>query len=181
MRTTNPTVRTRLAGVADSVSGPKDGVYTARRGFFYRNGGTADGFAASIVRVLPQAVIVETGEKWTSFNGGAPVSKQSHWWVTFTLAGPLVPTDAERAKIAKERDAINAVNRSRRASERARQNERAAEASAEASIGPDEAKRRIDAYVADRRAKGDTRIGLIKIGADGQPYEWMSWETMMST
>jgi hypothetical protein len=69
---------------ADSVS-QKDGVFTVRRGFFYTGGKTSEDFANAVKAVFPTAVVIDSGEVWTPFRGGATVAKQSHWWVKFTV------------------------------------------------------------------------------------------------
>ena len=63
----------------------KNGVFTARRGFFYTHGGSSEKLAARIQAALPQAVILDQGEVWKAFRGGASVANQSHWFVKFTL------------------------------------------------------------------------------------------------
>ena len=70
--------------IADTVS-KRDGVFTVRRGFFYTGGGTAEGFANHVKRAIPAAVVVDYGEVWKPFIGSAPVAKQSHWFVKFTV------------------------------------------------------------------------------------------------
>jgi alpha-amylase/alpha-mannosidase (GH57 family) len=65
----------------------RNGVYTARRGFFYTNRKSSQDFADRIQNRLGQfgtVVIVDHGEQWKPFKGGASVANQSHWWVTFT-------------------------------------------------------------------------------------------------
>jgi len=61
------------------------GVFTYRRGFFYRNGVTSQDVVDMVKAAYPEAVVVDSGEVWRSFNGGASTAKSSHWWVTFTL------------------------------------------------------------------------------------------------
>lgn len=68
----------------------KNGVYTARWGFFYTHGCTATAKAMQVTMALPMALVIDSGEVWKSFNGGAPVAAQSHWWVKFTLDGTSV-------------------------------------------------------------------------------------------
>jgi hypothetical protein len=68
----------------------KHGVYTARWGFFYTHGCTATAKAMRVTTALPQALVIDSGEVWKSFNGGAPVAAQSHWFVKFTLDGSSV-------------------------------------------------------------------------------------------
>tara|TARA_R110000772_G_scaffold120186_1_gene226379 strand:- start:1143 stop:1391 length:249 start_codon:yes stop_codon:yes gene_type:complete len=76
-------VKDQIDGI-DTLS-VRNGVYTARRGFFYRHGKTSQHIVDKITWPFPTATIIDHGEVWKAFNGGAPVSKQSHWWVKFTL------------------------------------------------------------------------------------------------
>lgn len=69
---------------ADSISIRK-GIYTARRGYFYSMGGSADKFAARVQAAFPSAHIIEKGDHWTPFNGGASLARSTHWFVKFTL------------------------------------------------------------------------------------------------
>lgn len=73
----------------DSLSKNKAGNWVARKEFFYTNGRTADGYASTIYRDITNGkgnvVILDQGEVWKPFKGGAPVSKQSHWWVEFKI------------------------------------------------------------------------------------------------
>jgi len=61
------------------------GVFTYRRGFFYRNGVTSQDVVDMVKAAYPEAVVVDSGEVWRSFRGAATTAKGSHWWVTFTL------------------------------------------------------------------------------------------------
>lgn len=61
------------------------GVFTYRVGFFYRHGGSSQIVADRLKAKIPNATIVDHGEKWVAFKGGAPLAKQSHWWVKFTI------------------------------------------------------------------------------------------------
>jgi hypothetical protein len=76
-------VQERISG-ADLVT-LKKGVYKAFLGYFYRHGQTAEGLAAKVREAFPQAQILETGDAWKPFKGGASLTQQSHFWVTFTL------------------------------------------------------------------------------------------------
>jgi len=67
------------------VASVKQGVYTVRKGFFYRNGYTEDKLADRVRETYPQATIIDRGEVWKAFRGGATVSQGSHWFVKFTL------------------------------------------------------------------------------------------------
>ena len=63
----------------------KSGIYTIREGFFYRHGKTTKDLLNKVKSVFPNATIIDSGEIYTAFNGGAKISKQSHWFVKFTL------------------------------------------------------------------------------------------------
>lgn len=85
--TTLKQVRAALDGLADSVSA-RDGGFTARRGFFYTHGYTADRFVAAVKTAVPGAVVTDSGEVWKPFRGGAAVGQQSHWFVKFRVENP---------------------------------------------------------------------------------------------
>lgn len=67
----------------DEVAKRKDGTYIARRGFYYSHGQTVDTFIEYVTKTFPMAEIVGSGEVWKPFKGGAPLSRQSHWFVVF--------------------------------------------------------------------------------------------------
>ncbi len=69
---------------ADTIS-RKDDVITIRRGFFYTNGFTAEKLEQRVRAAYPSAQIVDSGEIWKTFRGGASVAQSSHWFVKFTL------------------------------------------------------------------------------------------------
>jgi len=71
---------------ADSFGKNKDGNFVLRRGFFYRNNLTAQYFVDSVRKALAKRndiefEIVESGEVWKAFRGGASLANSSHWWV----------------------------------------------------------------------------------------------------
>lgn len=72
---------------ADSLTLAKDGTYTARFGFFYTHGLNAEHFVKMVRAAFPAATVLTSGEVWKPFKGSAPVSRQSHWFVTFTMPG----------------------------------------------------------------------------------------------
>ena len=78
-------VRNALGFHADQVSKRKDGVIVVRKGFYYRHGKDAQDFFLRVGKVLQEAgvpcSVKDYGEQYTSFRGGAALSKQSHWWV----------------------------------------------------------------------------------------------------
>ena len=92
---TTKQIKEALGTVADTVGRNKAGNYVARRGFFYRHGGTAENFAATVAKLLPGAVILNKWEKWTRFNGGASTASGSHFGCEFnfpeTETHPAVP------------------------------------------------------------------------------------------
>ena len=82
--------------VCDHIAKRK-GNFIFRRGFFYTNGGTSKSFADCILSAVTgelsqrqrfagmTASIVNHGEQWKPFKGGAPLVKQSHWWVEIAI------------------------------------------------------------------------------------------------
>lgn len=84
--TTTKVVREKLADLTRHVS-VRNGVYTARKGFFYTNGYDNYKFTEAVRKRLPEAAIIESGEKWVPFKGGHTVAQGSHWWVKFTMPG----------------------------------------------------------------------------------------------
>ena len=69
---------------ADDISLSKD-IITVRRGFFYTMGKTADDYVQRVLKAYPKAKIIDSGEVWRTFRGGASVRTQSHWFVKFKL------------------------------------------------------------------------------------------------
>jgi len=72
--------------LADSAS-VKANIFTVREGFFFTHGYTAEMLAERVLAAFPNVTILETGEVWKSFRGGASVAAQSHWFVKFTAKG----------------------------------------------------------------------------------------------
>ena len=68
---------------ADTLS-QKDGVYTARWGFFYKNGMTSETCKEKVFAAFPGTRILEHGEVHKPFRGGASVANQSHFFVKFS-------------------------------------------------------------------------------------------------
>jgi hypothetical protein len=67
----------------DKVSRMKNGQFKIYQGFFYTHGKSAEDFATDVMRQLDGqgAILVDYGMVWKEFKGGAPVARQSHWWV----------------------------------------------------------------------------------------------------
>lgn len=74
---------------ADQISRQKDGSIMFRRGYFYRHGCTAEKFRDAVSAELTKANIVHTvvdhGDHWAPFNGGASLARSSHFYVRVTL------------------------------------------------------------------------------------------------
>lgn len=62
----------------------RNGIFTARWSYFYTHGATAEMYADKVKSQIPEAHIISCGDHWAAFKGGAPVNKQSHFWVKFT-------------------------------------------------------------------------------------------------
>ena len=73
---------------ADTYGKRKDGCIVLRRGFFYKMGGSSESFAASVTEQMKAAGIdahvVDSGEVWKAFRGGASTASSSHWWVAIS-------------------------------------------------------------------------------------------------
>lgn len=64
----------------------KDGTVKTMSGYFYRGqGGTEESNKQKVLTAFPDAEIIQTGDQFTSFRGGAPLAKQSHVYVIFKL------------------------------------------------------------------------------------------------
>ena len=87
--TLKDTVAEIKAGVHADQIAVKDNRVTFRRGFFYRMGGSAETFSSRIMKDLAnlgiQATLVNQGEVWKAFRGGAKVANSSHWFATVEL------------------------------------------------------------------------------------------------
>lgn len=71
---------------ADDITNHKDGTFTLRQGYFYTNGKTEKDFEKSILSSLKKegysaVAVIDSGNIWKEFKGGASVKNQSHWWV----------------------------------------------------------------------------------------------------
>lgn len=63
----------------------KGNIYTARKGYFYRHGESGEGFRDKVLKAIPEAKIIDFGDIWKPFKGGAPIAQQSHFYVKFEL------------------------------------------------------------------------------------------------
>ena len=73
----------------NEVSKTKEGNFIARKGFYYKHGKTEEDLGKSIISDLMKAgikyKIIDSGEEWRPFRGGASLRTQSHWWVKFNV------------------------------------------------------------------------------------------------
>ena len=78
-------IRNAIGAHADSCAMKQNGNVIVRRTFFYRHGVDAAMFRDHVVGCLSKAyvnaTVVDFGEHWAPFNGGARISRGSHWWV----------------------------------------------------------------------------------------------------
>jgi hypothetical protein len=74
---------------ADQISRQPDGTIIFRNGYFYRHGNTSDRFQQNVTDALTRAgithTVIDSGDKWTPFNGGATLARSSHFWVRVIL------------------------------------------------------------------------------------------------
>lgn len=88
-------LRSQLATAAeghfrfDTIGVKKDGNIVVRRGYYYRSKQmSSTKLADSIVRLITATGIalrvVDHGEQWKAFRGGASIANQSHFWVELT-------------------------------------------------------------------------------------------------
>lgn len=77
--------------IADKVSRTKGGMFIARRSYFYQGRDSAQEFANRVQSALDKAglkcKIVDFGDQYKDFKGGAKIEKQSHFWVKFAPNG----------------------------------------------------------------------------------------------
>lgn len=75
----------RDVAIGSTVGKTKRGTIIVRRGFFYTNGCTAEIFRDGVVRRLAangiEVNVVDFGEIWKPFRGGATTAQGSHWYV----------------------------------------------------------------------------------------------------
>ena len=82
---------------ADQISRDKEGNFIFRKGYYYAHGGSAEKFAENIAEQLSNIGInfdiVDKGDHWAAFKGGAGVKANSHWWVKVRLLddAPVAP------------------------------------------------------------------------------------------
>ena len=85
MTVTVKQVKEVLSHSMDQVSKLKNGNIIVRKGYFYRNGLDQYKVRDSVVKKLQDAgftaTVVDCGDHWAAFNGGATVARSSHFYV----------------------------------------------------------------------------------------------------
>lgn len=89
MKTALQQVKQALSHCADTVGRNKAGNIVVRKGYFYRNGMDVDRFENTIQGILVShkiyAQVVNKGDVWRPFRGGASVAQQSHFYVELAV------------------------------------------------------------------------------------------------
>ena len=62
------------------------GIFTVKKSYFYTNEMTTEGIFAEIQKKIPTAKLVDSGNHWHAFVGGAKSgsTQDSYMWVKFT-------------------------------------------------------------------------------------------------
>lgn len=84
---TNKQIRTILEDNFSQVS-MRNGEWTVRVGFYYTHGGMSDKVVERVRLALISICeidVIDHGEVWKPFRGGASVANQSHWFVKFRV------------------------------------------------------------------------------------------------
>lgn len=80
-------VREALGSYVDSIGKNKAGDIVVRKGFFYTHGMDSERFSSHCLKRIREAgfdvIVMDSGEVWKPFRGGASVACSSHWYVTF--------------------------------------------------------------------------------------------------
>jgi hypothetical protein len=85
MAVTVKQVKEALSHSVDQVSKLKNGHVMVRKGYFYRNGMDDVKFNNNVVAALEKAgvavFVVDFGDHWAAFSGGASLARSSHFYV----------------------------------------------------------------------------------------------------
>ena len=68
----------------DTIS-RKENIYTVRKEYFYRFGKDEDTIVEKILVLFPTAKIIDKGDHFAPFRGGASTANSSHWYVKFSI------------------------------------------------------------------------------------------------
>ena len=83
LKSSTKEIKNQLTGV-DTVS-KRNGIFTVRKEFYYRHGMNSETLIDKIKKVFPDVIIIDSGEIWKPFRGGASVANSSHWFVKFSF------------------------------------------------------------------------------------------------
>ena len=64
--------------------GKSKGHYIVRKQYYFRSM-TPEQLKDNVLKVFPNAKIIQTGDHYASFRGGASVARSSHIWVLFDV------------------------------------------------------------------------------------------------
>jgi len=67
----------------NKISKLRNGNFKAYFGYHYTNSQTVEQKEELVKKYLPNAEIIDSGDNWAPFKGGAPIQRQSHFWVEF--------------------------------------------------------------------------------------------------
>lgn len=86
MKNTTKTVEEKLKGKVpfDKIGEKLNGNYYIMYGFYYKTSSSKE-LSEKIKEAIPNANIVQIKDVWKPFIGGAPVEKQSHYYVEFNI------------------------------------------------------------------------------------------------
>jgi hypothetical protein len=70
---------------ASKVSKKQGGSYKAMWSYFYTHGATPEKYVQKVLNKYPNAEIIDKGDNWAPFKGGAPIERQSYMWVQFKI------------------------------------------------------------------------------------------------
>ena len=68
----------------DSISKRGD-IITIRKGYFYTMGQCTQDLIDKVIKACPNAEIIDSGDYYTAFRGGAKLAQSSHWFVKFII------------------------------------------------------------------------------------------------
>mgnify|MGYP001581753633 CR=1 FL=1 len=68
----------------DTIS-KKGDIITVRSEFYYKHGRSEQSIVNRIKHFFPNVEIIDSGEHWAPFKGGASVAQSSHWYVKFKI------------------------------------------------------------------------------------------------
>jgi siroheme synthase (precorrin-2 oxidase/ferrochelatase) len=90
MTVTLKQVKEALGHSVDQVSKLKNGNVMVRKGYFYRNGMDDVKFNNIVANALQKngipVNVIDFGDHWAAFNGGATVARSSHFYVELAVA-----------------------------------------------------------------------------------------------